>query len=44
MIIHIDDDFDLKKIADSGQCFRWEARGEDDYRIVAGDDVLIMSG
>ena len=44
MTIHIDDDFDLKKIADSGQCFRWEARGEDDYRIVAGDDVLIMSG
>lgn len=24
MIIQIDDDFDLDRIADSGQCFRWE--------------------
>ena len=24
MVIQIDDDFDLDKIADSGQCFRWE--------------------
>lgn len=23
MFVHIDDDFDLEKIADSGQCFRW---------------------
>ena len=24
MIFHPDDDFDLRLIAESGQCFRWE--------------------
>lgn len=34
MEIIIEDDFDLKKNADSGQCFRWEEMGENTYRIV----------
>ncbi|MCC6095461.1 MAG: hypothetical protein LIV24_10655 [Eubacterium sp.] len=39
MQVEITDDFDLKKIADSGQCFRW-TRTEGGYRIVAGGHVL----
>lgn len=27
MVLYIDDDFDLDKIAESGQCFRWERVG-----------------
>lgn len=34
MEINIRDDFDLDKIADSGQCFRWEKEGTDGYRII----------
>lgn len=33
MIIKPDDDFDLNKIADSGQCFRWEKTDDHTYRI-----------
>ena len=36
MILDIDDDLDLKKIADSGQCFRWERLGEGRYRVLHG--------
>ena len=39
MVIEIADDFDLKKIADSGQCFRWTEVGEG-YQIIAGDHLL----
>ena len=33
MIVYIEDDFNLDKIADSGQCFRWEKISEAAYRI-----------
>lgn len=32
--IRINDDLDLGKIANSGQCFRWERTGDGAYRIV----------
>ncbi len=34
MEIQIQDDFDLDKIARSGQCFRWQKTGEKAWRIV----------
>ena len=47
MIIRIEDDFDLDRIADSGQCFRWtrqETRsGGCTYRILAGGDCLYIT-
>lgn len=39
MRIEIGDDFDLERIADSGQCFRWERSG-DGWRILSGADCL----
>ena len=39
MILEIRDDFDLRRIADSGQCFRW-ARSGDGWRILSGDRCL----
>ncbi len=41
MIIRIEDDFDLAKIADSGQCFRFNKCG-DGYGVVAGDKYLFV--
>ena len=41
MIIKIDDDFDLKKIADSGQCFRLNECG-DGYSVTASDKHLFI--
>ena len=41
-IIHISDDFDMERIADSGQCFRWEKAEPDTYRILAGRSCLYM--
>ena len=38
-IIRIADDFDLAKIADSGQCFRWQRDG-DLFRIPVRDSLL----
>ena len=32
--LHTSDDLDLDRIADSGQCFRWERTGDRAYRIV----------
>ena len=50
MLIMISDDFDLDKIADSGQCFRWEkaeneagGTGLPAYRIIAGGRCLYVS-
>ena len=40
MTIAIDDDFDLDRIAESGQCFRWERTGEQTYRILHGARCL----
>jgi len=43
MIITIDDDFDLGKIAASGQCFRWQMVDEKTCRIIAADRCLYIS-
>lgn len=53
MEIQIDDDFDLDKIADSGQCFRWEKQDKSSailnatsiasYRIIAGRECLYIT-
>ncbi len=43
MLLSVDDDFDLKRIADSGQCFRWERTGEEEYRIIHTDRCLYIS-
>ena len=40
MIISITDDFNLDRIADSGQCFRWNKTGSSSYRIIAGEACL----
>ncbi|MGN0308051.1 MAG: DNA-3-methyladenine glycosylase family protein [Lachnospiraceae bacterium] len=42
MIISITDDFDLKKIADSGQCFRVKAMEDGTYRFITGEQVLYI--
>ena len=36
MIAKIDDDFDLEKIAKSGQCFRWHPVADRSFRIIHG--------
>ncbi len=36
----IDDDLDLRKIADSGQCFRWTVQDERTVRIIAAGRCL----
>jgi N-glycosylase/DNA lyase len=41
MIIEIKDDFDLLKIADSGQCFRFN-KCSDGYSVVAGDKYVFV--
>ena len=43
MTITITDDFDLEKIAASGQCFRWQKVDERIYRIIAADHCLYIS-
>ena len=40
--IEISDDFDLKKIAESGQCFRWQPIENDGYRIIHGGSCLCI--
>lgn len=40
MIIHISDDFDLNKIAASGQCFRWIPVSDGTWLIPASGKVL----
>ncbi len=42
MIINIDDDLDLKKIADSGQAFRIAEISDGEYRFVTEDQVLYI--
>ena len=44
MITAITDDFDLGKIAESGQCFRWEKTDDTTWRIIAGDRCVCASG
>lgn len=40
--ITISDDFDLKKIADSGQCFRWQPIENNGYRVIHRDSCLCI--
>ncbi len=42
MILEFKDDLDLKKTAQSGQCFRWEEVGPERYRIPHKDSCLII--
>lgn len=42
MIIHIADDFDLARIANSGQCFRWERVSDEGYRVLHRDKCLYV--
>ena len=42
MILNVKDDFDLKMIAESGQCFRWEETGKNSYRILHSSFCLII--
>ena len=42
MEIQIQDDFDLDKIARSGQCFRWQKAGENIWRIVHKRQCLLI--
>ena len=43
MIITITDDFDLEKIAESGQCFRWKRIDDATWRIIAGNRCVYVS-
>lgn len=43
MIVQITDDFDLEKIANSGQCFRWTKTGRNEYRIITGRSCLYIT-
>ena len=42
MLISIQDDFDLKKIAHSGQCFRVRRFEDDSYRFMTGEHILYI--
>ena len=42
MQITVEDDLDLKKISDSGQCFRWTEISPDEYQIIVRDKCLRM--
>lgn len=43
MILQTNDDFDLEKIAESGQCFRWEKTDDKTYRIPFRSSCLYIS-
>jgi len=43
MLLHLSDDFNLEKIKDSGQCFRWEKTDDHTYRIVHENSCLYIS-
>ena len=42
MIVTINDDFDLEKIRDSGECFRVKRFEDDTYRFIKKDNVLYI--
>jgi N-glycosylase/DNA lyase len=42
MLVDIQDDFDLKKIAHSGQCFRVRCFEDDSYRFMTGEHILYI--
>lgn len=41
-VVEIFDDFDLQKIADSGQCFRWKSLESGGYQIIHQGHFLIV--
>ena len=41
-LVSIQDDFDLKKIAFSGQCFRVRRFEDGSYRFVTGEHILYI--
>ena len=43
MRVRIEDDFDLEKIANSGQCFRVRRFEDGTYRFVTGSNILYIS-
>ena len=43
MVITIADAFDLNKIANSGQCFRWTKTEDNTYRVIAGESCLYIT-
>lgn len=43
MLISIQDDFDLRRIAESGQCFRWTQAPDGAYRVIHGQDCLYIA-
>ena len=43
MIIRITDDFDPERIAQSGQCFRWEKMEGETWRIITGHSCLYLT-
>ena len=42
MQVTINDDFDLEKIIDSGQCFRGKCLEDGSYRFISGDSVIYL--
>lgn len=42
MVFDIADDFDLARIADSGQCFRWERAKDGSYRVLNGSRCVYI--
>ena len=46
MVVKVEDDLDLEKISESGQCFRWTREEENSgltYRIIAGKNCLYIT-
>ena len=43
MIVTITDDFNLERIADSGQCFRWKKQDDGIFRIIRGANCLYIA-
>lgn len=42
MVVAFEDDLDLDKIADSGQCFRWQKTEKNTWQIITGKEILYI--
>ena len=42
MVVAFEDDLDLDKIAESGQCFRWKKTEKDMWQIITGKEILYI--
>ena len=42
MVVTFKDDLDLNKIAESGQCFRWQKTEENTWQIITGKELLYI--